>query len=293
MAASMTGFGRATVERDGRELTIELKSVNHRYLDIGMRLPRTLSFLEDTVRGVLSAKLARGHVDVFANYKNTRSDSKTVMVDEPLLRAYLNAVGQASQSTGILNDVTLSSALRFPDVLTVAEAEEDRDALCALCMEAAAFAADELAAMRAAEGEKLARDMNARADALLALVERIEERAPGVVVDYRDKLQARIAELLTGGAQVDDGRLAAEVAFFADKANITEELVRLRSHIAQFHRMLASSEAAGRKLDFIVQEMNREMNTIGSKAADLEILNAVIEGKGEIEKIREQVQNIE
>jgi len=289
----MTGFGRATAEADGRAVTIELKSVNHRYLDIGMRLPRTLNFVEDSIRTVLGEKLARGHVDVFVNYRNTRSDSKTVELDEPLLGAYAAAAEKAAAALGALNDLSLSSMLRFPDVLTVTEAQEDQQAVCALCRQATADAADELIAMREREGQKLVRDLLARADVLEALRHRIDERAPGVVRDYQEKLKNRIAELLDGAAELDEARLAAEVAIFADKANITEELVRLESHIAQLRTMLGGSEPAGRKLDFIVQEMNREMNTIGSKAADLTILNAVIEGKAEIEKIREQIQNIE
>ncbi len=293
MANSMTGFGRATVQADGRAITVELKSVNHRYLDIGMRLPRTLNFIEDSVRSVLGEKLARGHVDVFVNYRNTRSDSKAVELDEPLLLAYASAAEKGAKALDALNDLSLSSLLRFPDVLTVTEAQEDQEAVCALCREAVSQAAEELIAMREREGEKLANDLLERAKVLEAIRNRIDERAPLVVRDYQEKLRARIAELLDGAAEVDESRLVAEVAYFADKANITEELVRLESHIAQLRAMLTGTEPAGRKLDFIVQEMNREMNTIGSKAADLTILNAVIEGKAEIEKIREQVQNIE
>ena len=293
MANSMTGFGRATVQADGRAITVELKSVNHRYLDIGMRLPRTLNFIEDSVRSVLGEKLARGHVDVFVNYRNTRSDSKAVELDEPLLLAYASAAEKGAKALDALNDLSLSSLLRFPDVLTVTEAQEDQEAVCALCREAVSQAAEELIAMREREGRKLANDLLERARVIEAIRNRIDERAPLVVRDYQEKLRARIAELLDGAAEVDESRLAAEVAYFADKANITEELVRLESHIAQLRAMLTGTEPAGRKLDFIVQEMNREMNTIGSKAADLTILNAVIEGKAEIEKIREQVQNIE
>jgi len=288
----MTGFGRATANRDGREFTVELKSVNHRFLDISVRLPRSVSFVEDAIRKVLSEKLTRGHVDVFVNYKNTRSDARTVSVDKNLLLAYLAAGEAAAAFTGLPCDVTLSTALKYPDVLTVTEAEEDAELLAQMAAEAAAIAADELVRMRQAEGARLCEDLLQRGEVLKGIVERITERAPLVVRDYQTRLRERIAELLNGAA-VDESRLAMEVALFADRASITEELVRLKSHLSQMEAMLSSREATGRKLDFLVQEMNREINTIGSKASDLEIANLVIAGKAEIEKIREQVQNIE
>lgn len=292
MANSMTGFGRAAANRDGREFTVELKSVNHRFLDISVRLPRSVSFVEDAIRKVLAEKLSRGHVDVFVNYKNNRSDARTVSVDKNLLQAYINAGKKASEFTGLPCDVTLSVALRYPDVLTVTEAEEDQELLTQLAAEAASAAADELVRMREVEGARLCADLLQRGDVLKGIVERIAERAPLVVIDYQQRLHERIAELL-GDAAVDESRLAMEVAVFADRASITEELVRLKSHLVQMETMLSSKEATGRKLDFLVQEMNREINTIGSKASDLEIANLVIAGKAEIEKIREQVQNIE
>ncbi|MGI6150728.1 MAG: YicC/YloC family endoribonuclease [Christensenellales bacterium] len=292
MANSMTGFGRAVSSRDGRELTVELKSVNHRFLDISVRLPRSVSFVEDAIRKVLAEKLSRGHVDVFVNYKNTRSDARTVSVDKNLLLAYLRAGEEAAEATGLPWDMTLSTALRHPDVLTVTEAEEDQQSLVEMAAEAASAAADELVRMRQEEGGRLCADLSKRGESLKALIARIAERAPLVVADYQKRLHERIAELL-GDASVDESRLAMEVALFADRASITEELVRLTSHLDQMEQMLSSKEATGRKLDFLVQEMNREINTIGSKASDLEIANLVIAGKAEIEKIREQVQNIE
>lgn len=293
MVNSMTGFGRAIAEADGRELTVELKSVNHRYLDIGMRLPRTLIFLEDTIRSGLNGKLSRGHVDVYINYKNNRSDSRLVLLDEPLIGTYLSAIEKASDISGLRNDMTLSKLLHMPDLLTVVESDDDREVVSQLCVRAVAQATDALIVMRAVEGEKLASDIIARSRTLLDIILLIEERAPNVVRDYKDKLSARIAELLGGGIELDQTRLANEVAIFAEKADIDEEIVRLKSHISQLTAMLKGNDPAGRKLDFVVQEMNREMNTIGSKAADLAILDAVIYGKAEIEKIREQVQNIE
>ncbi|MBR0026381.1 MAG: YicC family protein [Clostridia bacterium] len=292
MPSSMTGFGRAAVERDGREMTVELKSVNHRYLDLGIRLPRQLNFLEDVLRKAVSAEFARGHVDIFVNYRNTRKDARTVSIDSALLSAYLTAAREANQEAGLADDLTLSGVLRLPDVTTITEADEDREIVAELTREAVKAAAAELRAMREKEGENLAKDLTARADTVLSLAERIGERAPLVVDEYRTKLNARIEDLLSG-VDVDRARLATEVALFADKANIDEELVRLHSHVKQFKNMMKSDEAVGRKLDFIVQEMNREFNTIGSKANDAEIASLVIEGKAEIEKIREQVQNIE
>lgn len=292
MVSSMTGFGRGTAQAEGREITIELKSVNHRYLDIGYRMPRQINFLEDVFRAELSERLSRGHVDVYVNYRNLRNDSKTVEIDKGLLSAYLEAAKIATDEFELENDLKLTSALRFQDVLTVVSAEEDREALVSLSKEALNMAIDELKAMRAKEGERLANDLLNRLDTIDELRTQIEKRAPQVVEEYRTKLSERIEKLLSS-VTVDQQRLATEVAIFADKASIDEETVRLKSHVKGMKELLASSEATGRKLDFLVQEMNREFNTIGSKANDGEIVAFVIDGKAEVEKIREQVQNIE
>ncbi len=292
MANSMTGFGRANVLKDGREMTVELKSVNHRYLDLGFRMPRHISFLEDEIRRVLTEKLTRGHVDVFVTYRNTRNDAKQVVVDPALLEAYLAAAGECADKYGLRNDLSVVNALRFPDVVDVVEAEEDRDAVIALADDALIAACDELIGMRRIEGERLSADLLARLDSVLAIRAAIAERAPFVVQDYRARLNERIAAVLAE-TEVDTARLATEVALFADRANIDEELVRLKSHVAAARELLENGVAVGRKMDFIVQEMNREFNTIGSKANDKEITALVIEGKAEIEKIREQVQNLE
>jgi len=295
MANSMTGYGRARIERDGREMLVELKSVNHRFLDVSMRLPRPVSFLEESIRTALSAKLARGHVDVFLTYRNTRPDAKVVTLDSALLGAYAAAAEQARVLTG-LNSVPLESLLRYSDVLTVVEAEEDQQALKDLCGECVRMALVELCAMRAAEGGRLAADMAERMGAVAGLAAQIFGRAPLVVDEYRVKLAARLDKLLTPAAcaqPMDEARLATEVAVFADRACIDEELTRLASHNEQFLVTLAANEPAGRKLDFIVQEINREFNTIGSKAGDAAIAGAVIAAKCEVEKLREQLQNIE
>jgi uncharacterized protein (TIGR00255 family) len=292
MANSMTGFGRANALKDGREMTVELKSVNHRYLDLGFRMPRHISFLEDEIRRVLTEKLTRGHVDVFVTYRNTRNDAKQVVVDPALLEAYLAAAGECADKYGLRNDLSVVNALRFPDVVDVVEAEEDRDAVIALADDALIAACDELIGMRRIEGERLSADLLARLDSVLAIRAAIAERAPFVVQDYRARLNERIAAVLAE-TEVDTARLATEVALFADRANIDEELVRLKIHVAAARELLENGVAVGRKMDFIVQEMNREFNTIGSKANDKEITALVIEGKAEIEKIREQVQNLE
>lgn len=289
---SMTGYGRGTAAADGREITVELKSVNHRYLDLGMRLPRHLSFLEDVIRTYLTDALSRGHVDIFVNYRNTRSDAREVVIDASLMEAYVASARRANESLGLADDLTLSAALKLPDVSEVREADEDRDAVSAVCREALAAAVAELRGMRLLEGERLGTDLSARADTVLSLTEEIASRAPLVVDEYRAKLNERIEQLLQSH-EVDRARLATEVALFADKASIDEEIVRLRSHVAQFRLLLADSEPAGRRLDFVVQEMNREFNTIGSKANDAALTNRVLAGKAEIEKIREQIQNIE
>ncbi|MEG1548611.1 MAG: YicC/YloC family endoribonuclease [Clostridia bacterium] len=292
MVNSMTGFGRATACIDGREITFELKSVNHRYLDISYRMPKHIGFIEDAVRAELSDKLSRGHVDVYVNYRNMREDARKVEIDTTLLDEYISAARDANITLKLQDDMTLANALRMPDVTNVIENEEDRGAVCALARTAVSNAIAELKGMRAQEGKHLHDDLYERANMVKALAEKIALRAPVVVDEYKLKLNERIEKLI-GSVEVDKARLATEVAIFADKASIDEEIVRLRSHVAQMRKELDSVEPAGRKLDFIVQEMNREFNTIGSKANDSAIVELVISGKAEIEKIREQVQNIE
>jgi len=289
---SMTGYGRGTAAIDGRELTIELKSVNHRYLDVSMRLPRHLLFLEDGIRKQLAASLSRGHVDVFINYRNTRSDARSVTINTGLLTAYLSAAKEANEALGLRDDLGLTAALRLPDVTEVCEADEDRDAVSALCEKAVALAVEELRAMRHLEGERLKKDLSEKVATVLSLADQISERAPLVIEEYRTKLNERIEQLLEK-TEVDRTRLATEVALFADRASIDEEIVRLHSHVEQMYLLFADSEPVGRRMDFVVQEMNREFNTIGSKANDGALTAHVLAGKAEIEKIREQIQNIE
>ena len=289
---SMTGYGKGTAARDGRELTVELKSVNHRFLDVSMRLPRILSCIEDPLRAAIAKRLSRGHVDVFVNYRNLRSDAKTVRVDATLLWAYVKAANEANETLHLPNDLTLSGVLRLPDVTEIVPADEDTDALVALAVEAANLALDGLIEMRKAEGERLKAALALGVDAMDAYREQILARAPFVAEDYRRKLNERIESVLND-TEIDRARLATEGALFADRCCIDEELVRLKSHIAQFRAYLDAAEPVGRNMDFIVQEMNRECNTIGSKANDAALTKAVLGCKAEIEKLREQIQNVE
>ena len=288
---SMTGYGRGLVCEDGREMTVEVKSVNHRFLDVSFRLARPIAFLDDAVRTGVAERLARGHVDIFGNYVNHREDARRVHVDMQLAKAYRQAAGELSEALGVKNDLPLSDYMNMPDVLTVEASEEDQDAVRALFMRALNLALDDLTAMRKREGNSLRGDMMKKLDAIDGLRESIATRAPTVVEEYRAKLSQRLSALLSG--DIDEARFATEVAIFADRAAIDEELVRLSSHIAQLRATAELDEPVGRKLDFLVQELNREVNTIGSKASDAQIAGCVVAAKGEIEKLREQVQNIE
>lgn len=292
MAVSMTGFGRATLQQDGRELTVELRSVNHRYLDVAFRMPRHIGFIEDPLRRGLQDTLSRGHVDVFVNYRNTRTDARKVEVDKALLGEYLSAARDAAREYGLRDDMALSSALRLPDVTNVVEAEEDRDTVSELAVMTLKLAIDELKVMRSKEGARLSEDILNKLAGMRELVAKIEARAPFVAAEYGKKLAERIESALSE-VDIDRARLATEVALFTDRASVDEEIVRLKSHMAQLTELIASGEPTGRRMDFVVQEMNRELNTIGSKANDSQLASLVIMGKSETEKIREQVQNFE
>lgn len=284
----MTGYGRATRELDGRELSVELKSVNHRFLDLSFRMPRSFSFLEDDARKRIAAAVARGHVEVYITYKNRRADAKAVELDRALLTAYMDALDGVE---GLADDRTVMNVARFPDVLQITEAEEDQAALRALMSLAMEAALSALNAMRAREGEELLRDVRKQVDALEEITCKIEERYPATVGDYTRRLRASIEDLI--GQNVDEARLLAEVAIMAEKSAIDEETVRLKSHIGLLRECLESEEPVGRRIDFVVQELNREVNTISSKSQDIPITGLVVEGKAVIEKLREQVQNVE
>ena len=287
----MTGYGRCHIEEDGREMTVEVKSVNHRFLDISYRLSRALSFLDDAVRKGVGARLARGHVDVFVSYANHRQDAKEVRVDTALAVAYQKALAELGAAVGKEADIPLSDYTRLPDVLTVQEKEEDQQAVRELFVRALDGALDALIVMRETEGERMKADILEKIANIESIRNQVAERAPLVVSEYRDKLHQRIAALAEG--EIDEARLITEIAIFADRAAIDEELVRLLSHIAAIRETSEMTEPVGRRLDFLVQELNREVNTIGSKASDTAIAQAVVSAKGEIEKLREQVQNVE
>lgn len=287
---SMTGYGRATCETDGRQLTIELKSVNHRFLDLSFRMPRNLMFLEDDARKAIAEKLARGHVDVFMTYRNLRSDARTVQVDHALFDAYAQALDTLANG-GLRDDRSLMSVARMPDVMIVTEAEEDQDAVRALMLETMAQALEQLLAMRRREGASMAEDLGRKVDAIEEMTRKIEARYPETVEEYTRRLRASIEELI--GQNVDKTRLLTEVAVMADRSAIAEETVRLHSHIQQLRETFQREEPIGRRLDFLVQELNREVNTISSKSQDVPITRLAVECKAEIEKLREQLQNVE
>ncbi|MGI6199735.1 MAG: YicC/YloC family endoribonuclease [Christensenellales bacterium] len=289
---SMTGYGRGDAQLDGRRMTVELKAVNHRYLDIALRMPRALSFLEEDARRLLKQGLSRGHVDVFASYQNLSDSAREVLVDTALAKAYAGALDTVGQCVGMPAAPSALDIARMPDVLKVTEAEEDQDALRGLFTQCMEEALRELTAMREVEGARLGADIGQKCDTIQAMGAQVAERAPEAVKAHQEKMRQRIQELL-GDVQVDEARLINEAAFMADKLAIDEELVRLASHLKQTRAIMAGPQPSGRKLDFIVQEINREINTIGSKASDTAMQTLVVEMKSELEKVREQVQNIE
>ena len=288
---SMTGYGRATGEIDGRQMTVELKSVNHRFLDIAFRMPRNLMFAEEAARKAIGERLNRGHVDVFVTYKNLRTDARTVTADPALFAAYARAL-EALSGSGLADDRSLMAVAKMPDVLIVTEAEEDREAVTALMLKVLSEALDQLCAMRAREGAAMRRDLTEKVSAIERMTGEIETRYPETVSAYRTRLQAAVKELLQD-AEVDETRLLTEVALMADRSAIAEEIVRLRSHVQQLLHLFESTEPIGRRIDFIVQELNREVNTITSKSQDIPITRLAVDMKAEIEKLREQLQNVE
>ena len=292
MVKSMTGYGRARQTLNGRDITVEVRSVNNRYLDCTVKVPRTYIFAEDSVKARVQKAVSRGKVDVFITIDAAAADETVVAVNEPLARGYYEALTRLKDMFSLedgLNAVTLA---KFPDVLTVTKAEEDLESvaadICAVLDEALAA----YNAMRTVEGGKLREDIAGRADTIEAVVGKVEERSPQTVAAYREKLLARMQEVLQSTA-IDESRILTEAAIFADKIAVDEETVRLRSHLSQLRTMLESDQPIGRKLDFLIQEVNRECNTIGSKCNDLTIAQDVVNMKAEVEKIREQIQNIE
>ena len=289
---SMTGYGKATKELDGRTLTIELKSVNNRFLDINNKMPKLLLFAEDRLRKEIQAAISRGRVDVFISYVDNRETEKKVVVDLGLAKGYFEAGNVLNSSLSLTNDMTTTAFFRLPDVVKPMQEEDDSELLLELVASTVKEALQNMNKMRAIEGEKLKADILSRVEVLKGYLKKVEERAPMVVANYREKLQLRMTEIL-GKVEVDEAKLLNEVAFFTDKANVDEEITRLKSHFIQAENILNKEQLVGRKLDFLVQEFNRETNTICSKSNDLELTNVALLMKSEIEKIREQIQNLE
>ena len=292
MIKSMTGYGSASGSVDGLEITIELKSVNNRYLDTSVRLPRSFLFVEDALKAAVQSHISRGKVDVFVCVDSSSAGDMTVKVNEPLLKGYLEALWHIAREYDLPNDVTALSLSRFPDVLTVEKKELNAEAITDGIRQIAEAALNDFDAMRLREGEKLRDDVLQRLAHIDALVSTVETEAPKTVAAYRARLEQKMAEVLSATG-IDQNRILAEAAIFADHIAVDEETVRLRSHMAQLTTMINGRSPTGRKIDFLIQEFNREANTIGSKAQNSEIAHVVVDLKSEIEKIREQIQNIE
>ncbi len=294
MVKSMTGFGRCETEINGRAITVEIKSVNHRYFEFSCRVTRGYGFLEDKLKAFVNSRVSRGKIDMFVSVGAADDVPCEVTVNHSLVSGYLTAMKEISDAYGIENDASVVSISRFPDVFTVNKAAVDEEQLTADVLSAAGQALDSFMAMRVAEGRRMKADILGRAQTILDIISEIEERSPQTVTEYETRLLDRIRQTLENiSVEVDEQRILTEVAMFADKVAVAEETVRLRSHFDQLSEFLERDEPVGRKIDFIIQEMNREANTIGSKVQDAVLAHKVVDIKSEIEKIREQVQNIE
>ena len=289
---SMTGYGRARQVLHGRTVTVELRAVNHRYLDCTVKAPRQFGFLDDAVKKAAAARIARGKTEIYVSVETDEGGDLSVTVNHALAERYLTALRELSEKYGLRDDVTVMSLAKMPDVLGSERIEQDADELTQDVLTVFSEACDGFDQMREREGEKLAEDVRSRAAVIETLVTEVETRSPERVAEYREKLLARMREVLEG-TDVDETRIVTEAAIYADKTAVDEETVRLRSHLQQLDGMLNEEKPVGRKLDFLVQEMNREANTIGSKANDVSMAQTVVNIKSEIEKIREQIQNIE
>jgi len=289
---SMTGYGRSVETRNGREFTVEVRSVNNRYLDCAVRLPRLVAFGEDAVKQAVKNTISRGKVDVYVSVRSEGGEQGTVTLNTALAEGYLAAMRQMAETFGLENDVKVSDLSRLPEVFTVDKPEVDEEALLADLMAVTNEALAGYDAMRTTEGAALDHDLRSRGARILELVGQVEKQSPKTVSDYRARLEAKLREVLANTA-IDESRILTEAAIFADKVAVDEETVRLRSHLNQMNAMLDAGGAVGRKLDFLLQEMNREANTIGSKCTDVAVARIVVDIKAELEKIREQVQNVE
>lgn len=292
MIRSMTGYGKSNLNIDGREYQVEIKSVNHRYLDMNIKMPKTLSYLEETVKKEISAKIKRGKIDVFITFENNSQEGKNIKINKELAKIYINQLKELAQEEDISSNIEVIDIAKFPDILTIKIDEEDEKIKNEI-IQATKEATDKIIDMKNIEGQKIAQDLLERIERIENKIEEISKKSTGLIEEYVVKLEKRIKEILKT-EEVDKTRLAQEVVIYADKCSIEEEITRLKSHIYQFKNLIAdNNETIGKKLDFIIQEMNRETNTIGSKANNLEITNGVIDIKTELEDIREQIQNIE
>ena len=292
MIKSMTGYGRGEQVLSGRSITVEIRSVNNRYLDCTVKLPRIYVFAEDAIKAGVQAHISRGKVDVFFTIGPSEKGDVSVSVNRPAADGYYAALCELRDAYGLKDDISVSLLSRFQDVFLVEKSQEDLEAVAADLCAVLELALADYDTMRSREGDKLRQDILSRADTIEVLTAKVEERAPGIVADYRARLEARMAEVLQK-TQIEESRILAEAAIFADKVAVDEETVRLRSHLSQLRSLLSGDGPVGRKLDFLIQEFNREANTIGSKCSDVETARYVVDIKAEIEKIREQIQNIE
>lgn len=292
MIKSMTGFGRCLETVNGRDILVEIKSVNHRYYEFSARVPRAYGYLEEKLKSFLQGKISRGKVDVNVTVYSVNGEDEVIEVNRAVANGYINALRAANEEFGLSDDLTLSKIMRLPDVFNVKKAQEDEDVIWNDVKVVAEKALESFIAMRVNEGAKMKEDILSRLSYISELVAKVEVKSPEVTENYRRRLYDKLTEILAD-KKIDEQRIVTEAAIFSEKTAVDEETVRLKSHIVQCREMLDSTEAVGRKLDFLIQEFNRESNTIGSKAQDLEITKIVVELKSEIEKIREQVQNIE
>jgi uncharacterized protein (TIGR00255 family) len=291
MIKSMTGYGRANLSKDLREYQIEIKSVNHRYLDVSVKMPKQISYLEEIIKQEIGAKVKRGKIDVYVSFENNSLEGKEIKINAELAKTYINELKKLAEKENILADIQVTDISKYPDVLNIQNNQDD-ETIKKEVLETVKTATDSFVQMRQLEGKKIAEDLLARLNKIQLKVNEISKLSTGLIEEYVVKLEERMKQILRD-QEIDSSRLAQEVVIYADKCSIQEEVTRLNSHISQFEMLLNSDEAIGKKLDFIIQEMNRETNTIGSKANNLEITNDVIDLKTEIENIREQVQNIE
>ena len=292
MIKSMTGYGSAKGTVEGLDITVELKSVNNRYLDTSVRLPRSFMFAEEAIKNAVQSHISRGKVDVFITVDSSAAGDMTVKVNEPLLKGYIEAIRHISEEYSLVNDMTALSVSRFPDVLYVEKKDLDAEAISAGISAIAEKALQDFDSMRSREGEKLRDDVLTRLGTIDKLVSMVEREAPKTVAEYRSRLEQKMQEIL-GTSGIDQNRILAEAAIYADHIAVDEETVRLRSHMSQLTTMINGKSPTGRKIDFLIQEFNREANTIGSKCQNSDIAHVVVDLKSEIEKIREQIQNIE